>query len=548
MDPDKNLYSPYTTRVGARRLRQEQAKRLASGEPSAGEVHTIPHWFEVNSFNTELENKTAKLDSILEDGLSELPFRFDLLRVPEELPSFVPPQNLTAPAVPPVSPREPVLPTIEPHWAVKPLTGLERILGLSGRYERDLRAAEARARSEQSRIRKEYEFALADYKSALANHAASERERRAHLERLRTKHEQANLELLAQIHRKNEDANELEVGYHTGEQGAIVAFCCSVLNWSLYPDDFPQEFRLAYLPASKELVIDYQLPGLSCIPDISEYRHIKSRNVVETKKRKRADVSHSYQSLIAAICLRTLGELFGSDYGAYLSVIVFNGYVNAVDPATGADIRPYLISVRVTKDRFSELDLRRIETRACLRNLGAQVSPQASELLPVKPLIEFEMVDKRFVEQGNVLAELDARPNLMDLTPWEFEHLVGNLFSKMGLDAKLTRSHRDGGVDVIAYDTRPILGGKVVIQAKRYRHTVGVAAVRDLFGTMNHEGANKGILVTTSSYGPDAYDFVRNKPIELIDGGVLLYHLEKVGVKARIVMPPESEPDILQSP
>ena len=35
------------------------------------------------------------------------------------------------------------------------------------------------------------------------------------------------------------------------------------------------------------------------------------------------------------------------------------------------------------------------------------------------------------------------------------------------LDTKQTRASRDGGVDCVAYDPRPIFGGKVVIQAKR---------------------------------------------------------------------------------
>ena len=75
-----------------------------------------------------------------------------------------------------------------------------------------------------------------------------------------------------------------------------------------------------------------------------------------------------------------------------------------------------------------------------------------------------------------------------------------------------------------------------MIQAKRYRDTVGVSAVRDLYGTMMSEGANKGILVCTSRYGPDAYTFSKDKPIELIDSSGLLYLLrEHAGVHARIV-------------
>ena len=61
----------------------------------------------------------------------------------------------------------------------------------------------------------------------------------------------------------------------------------------------------------------------------------------------------------------------------------------------------------------------------------------------------------------------------------------------------MTQASRDGGVDAIAFDPDPIRGGKIVIQAKRYAYTVGVSAVRDLYGTLMNEGATKGILVTT---------------------------------------------------
>ena len=112
--------------------------------------------------------------------------------------------------------------------------------------------------------------------------------------------------------------------------------------------------------------------------------------------------------------------------------------------------------------------------------------------------------------------------------------MFGQEFSANGGEVKITQASRDGGVDAVAFDPDPIRGGKIVIQAKRYTNVVGVSAVRDLYGTLMNEGAMKGILVTTSYFGNDAYDFANGKPIQLIDGGQLLGLLEKHGHKARI--------------
>lgn len=199
---------------------------------------------------------------------------------------------------------------------------------------------------------------------------------------------------------------------------------------------------------------------------------------------------------------------------------------------------PCLVTLRATRDTFGELDLAHVEPLACLRHLSAGVSRSPAELVPVRPVLEFSMVDPRFVAESDALSQLDERPNLMELSPTEFEALIQNLFTKMGLEARQTRPSRDGGVDCVAWDPRPIFGGKVVIQAKRYKNTVGVSAVRDLFGTLQNEGASKGILVTTSGYGQASFDFAQNKPIELIDGANLLYLLrENADIEAKIVPP-----------
>jgi restriction system protein len=339
------------------------------------------------------------------------------------------------------------------------------------------------------------------------------------------------------VRQHNENVDRWEKALKARDQDAVIQYVSLVLDSSEYGDDIPEEFRVAYSPESREVVLEWVLPTIEVVPSAKEYAYTRSKDEIREKARPRAEIISLYRAVIAALTLRTMGELFHTLPDDLLTTVTFNGILATVDPATGKDIRPCVISVRTTREAFMSLQLGRVDPAACLGSLGASVSKKPEELAPVRPVIEFDMADRRFVPSEDAISELDKRPNIMDLNPFEFEHLVTNLFSKMGLDAKQTCSSRDGGVDCVAFDSRPVLGGKVVIQAKRYRNTVGVSAVRDLFGTMMNEGANKGILVTTAGYGPDAHDFAKDKPIELIDGGGLLYLLAQNGVEARIIMP-----------
>jgi len=286
------------------------------------------------------------------------------------------------------------------------------------------------------------------------------------------------------------------------------------------------------------LVVEYQLPTFSIVPDVRTYKYDRTGDRIETTSRPDRERRGIYEAVIAQVTLRTLYEIFKADRSAKIESVVFNGHVDTIDAATGKPVNPCVITVRVTKAAFGGIDLHRIDPVACLRGLSASVSRNAAELAPVRPVLEFNMVDPRFIQEVDVISRMDQRPNLMELTPGEFEALITNLFSKMGLETRLTQASRDGGVDCVAYDPRPIFGGKVVIQAKRYKNTVGVSAVRDLFGTMQNEGASKGILVTTSGYGAASFEFADGKPLELLSGSHLLHLLaEHAGLEARIVPP-----------
>ena len=238
------------------------------------------------------------------------------------------------------------------------------------------------------------------------------------------------------------------------------------------------------------------------------------------------------------ITLRTIHELFEADKANALDAISFNGWVNAINKATGKTENNCIVSIQVKKEEFLEIDLSKIDPKTCFKNLKGVAGSKLSALTPIQPILQISRVDKRFVDGYNVTGQIDNSTNLAAMDWEDFEHLIRELFEKEfqsnGGEVKVTQASRDGGVDAIAFDPDPIRGGKIVIQAKRYTNTVGVSAVRDLYGTVVNEGATKGILVSTADYGPDAYEFAKGKPLTLLNGSNLLHLLEKHGHHAKI--------------
>jgi restriction system protein len=245
-----------------------------------------------------------------------------------------------------------------------------------------------------------------------------------------------------------------------------------------------------------------------------------------------------YESTLYKISLRTLHEIFEADKADMIEAVSFNGWVNAINKATGTRENKCILSLQAKKEDFLKIDLEHVDAKSCFKGLKGVGSSKLSSLTPIEPIIKINRTDKRFISHYEVAKNIDSSTNLASMDWEDFENLIREIFerefSHNGGEVKVTQASKDGGVDAIAFDPDPIRGGKIVIQAKRYTNTVGVSAVRDLYGTVMNEGATKGILVTTSDFGPDAYDFSKSKPLTLLNGSNLLHLLEKHGHKAKI--------------
>ena len=387
-----------------------------------------------------------------------------------------------------------------------------------------------------------YDQALIDgaakYQEALAQHQAREADRLSKLEALKVNHAERIQTERRRIAAQNAKIDERAASYRAATPKAVIDYFTTVLKRDVVFPGKRRNVRVAFVGESKQLVVESELPDVEAIPTDAGYKYIKKTDDIEPIARRLPEIRKLYRDLLAQLACRTLYAITNADTAGVVKVVVLNCFVDTLDPRTGKRITPTIISVSASIDELREIDFSRVDAAACLHGLKALVSCSAHELEPVRPIVSFNMVDPRFVDKSDVLSGLDSRPNIADLTPGEFEALMTNLFEKMGLETRLTQASRDGGVDCVAWDMRPVIGGKVVIQAKRYKNTVGVSAVRDLFGTMHNEGAAKGILVTTSGFGASAYEFAKNKPIELITGSNLLSMLsEYASIDAKIDFP-----------
>lgn len=109
-----------------------------------------------------------------------------------------------------------------------------------------------------------------------------------------------------------------------------------------------------------------------------------------------------------------------------------------------------------------------------------------------------------------LIAHLAHCPELLyNLEPRRFEELVAELLKAQGFEATLTPRTRDGGRDILAARSDRLGTLLYRVECKRYAPAkkVGVEVVRSIYGVVQSERANKGVIVTTSSFTTQALAF-----------------------------------------
>jgi restriction system protein len=329
--------------------------------------------------------------------------------------------------------------------------------------------------------------------------------------------------------------NKIYSGYKSGIKSDLLQRIDFIINDIHFPPSFPKIWDSDFDSDQGIVIIEIALPD---IVHNQIFKEVQLKSKISIKPLAKKEYQELAPKFHPAVMLRVAYEIFMNDEEDKIKLLALNGWVEYNNPATGNISKTYTSCLVVNRNQILELTLIKLDPQAAFLNLKGKSSGSLIDIIPITPTLTLIRKDKRFIETKEVIDNLSKEANIAAMDWQDFESLIAELFEKefsdKGAEVKVTQSSRDRGVDAIIFDPDPIKGGKFVVQAKRWTNTVDVSAVRDLCAVVKKEGASRGILVTTSNYGPDAYAFAQNEPITLLNGSELLGLLSKHGYKFRI--------------
>ena len=112
------------------------------------------------------------------------------------------------------------------------------------------------------------------------------------------------------ISEENKKISELKIRYKQKDPSSVTSIVELVLSESKYPSWLNKDCLTAYNPETDLLVIDFVLPKIDDIPNISKITYVASKNELRTSYLKNAERDKLYELILFQLALRSIHEIF----------------------------------------------------------------------------------------------------------------------------------------------------------------------------------------------------------------------------------------------
>lgn len=121
-------------------------------------------------------------------------------------------------------------------------------------------------------------------------------------------------------------------------------------------------------------------------------------------------------------------------------------------------------------------------------------------------------------DQAAIVYSQSLEEHWRSLRGVRLENELASLYRRLGYVVSMTKATGDAGIDLILEKDCQT----TVVQCKGHSKPVGVAAARDLYGTLVHCEADSAILACPAGFTKGVCEFVTDKPIRLVSAGDLV--------------------------
>lgn len=186
----------------------------------------------------------------------------------------------------------------------------------------------------------------------------------------------------------------------------------------------------------------------------------------------------------------------------------------------------------------SEMLTELVETKPEFKNGIKSILEKNKDIDIYEALIKGDIVDK----YGNVITSKDSSvikqietdisvinqsfmmdlannpSRIYNLTSYQFEEVIAELFRKLNYEVTVTPKTRDGGIDIYLANNNEIGAFLFIVQCKKYsrKHPVGVSVIREIVGIQTVEQYTGSIIVTSSYFTRVARNYIKEKKLEHI--------------------------------
>jgi restriction system protein len=353
------------------------ARTAAEDEKARKLAHIADQEARVEELNEDLERKLEEILDILEAGLKSGgyidPVTLRTQVVHPEFESIF--QKPIAPPAPIVASSEPVL--------VLP----ESPKGLSGLFKKNEHAVEvsvAQKEFEKKHLAWQAEVASIPLRQMeqMSAYATSEEDRLRNLEADRATYDQECAARQKLADESNAKVTAFIEGLKSGQKEAVEEYLDMVFEKSEYPENIEPISKCDFDPNAKELRIDLSLPRPINLPQIKNFKYVKSGDSINEVAHTAKESKDLYSFVVCAITLRVLHETFDADRDENISSISFVGGVQHLHEGLGKEVFSPLIHVAVSRETFKEIVLSKVVPMETLKYLGAVVSKNLYGLEP----------------------------------------------------------------------------------------------------------------------------------------------------------------------